>query len=63
MAQTILRLPQVEARTGYKRSSIYRLVKSGDFPPQIRLGGRASGWLEQEIDEWIAARVRVSRQQ
>ena len=57
----LLRLPQVEARTGYKRSSIYRLVAAGEFPAPVKLGERASAWLESEISSWIAERVRKSR--
>lgn len=60
--QTLLRLPKVEAATGYKRSTIYRLIKESKFPPPITLaGGRAAAWLEAEIDEWIQARISESR--
>lgn len=61
MSKRFLRLPEVEQLTGYKRSSIYRLAKDGEFPSPIRLGGRASAWLEHEVQEWMAERIRVSR--
>lgn len=53
----INRLPRVKARTGYSGSSIYSMMAAGEFPRPVRLGKRAVGWLEHEIDEWIAARV------
>ena len=61
MLKTILRLPQVKARTGLSRSSIYLRMQSNNFPSPISLGGRAVGWLESDIDEWIVARIEESR--
>jgi prophage regulatory protein len=59
--QVILRLPVVKARTALSRSSIYKFIIAGQFPKSVRLGPRAVGWLESEIDEWIKARVVESR--
>ena len=53
----ILRLPAVRARTALSRSSIYKFIEDGQFPKQVRLGSRAVGWLDGEIDEWIIGRV------
>jgi prophage regulatory protein len=61
MASNVLRLPAVKRCTGLSRSSIYARVAAGDFPPQIRLGPRAVGWLEHEIQDWIAERAIQSR--
>ena len=57
----IERLPQVKARTGYSRSSLYALIAAERFPAPILLGPRAVGWLSHEIDEWITSRVRAPR--
>ncbi|HUN85745.1 MAG TPA: AlpA family transcriptional regulator [Terracidiphilus sp.] len=57
----ILRLPQVKIRTGRCRASIYAMVAAGQFPPPIGIGGRSVGWIEAEIDEWLAARIAESR--
>ena len=57
----ILRLPDVKARTGLSRSSIYAYIKDGSFPQHISLGERSVGWYESEIDGWVASRQRVSR--
>lgn len=50
----ILRLRQVTARTGLSRSSIYQLIHEKAFPKQIALTGYAVGWLESEVEQWIA---------
>jgi len=57
----VLRRRQVEARTGLGRSSIYALIADGQFPAPIRLSANTVGWLEHEIDGWIAERTKVSR--
>ncbi len=56
-----IRLPEVIARTGLKRSSIYAAVQAGTFPSQIPLGERAVGWDESEISGWIEARIQAAR--
>ena len=59
--ERILRLPKVEARTGLSRSSIYVRVAKGTFPPPIRLGPRAVGWLESEVNQWIREQISATR--
>ena len=61
MATTILRLPEVKARTGLSRSTIYLKMSEGSFPEPISLGARSVGWIESEIDAWIAQRIEQSR--
>ncbi len=57
----ILRRPQVEQRTGLSRSTLYQYIKEGDFPKPVQLGLRAVGWIESDISDWIAARVKAAR--
>ena len=56
-----LRLPEVLARTGLSRSTIYVRLDQGRFPRPVSLGGRAVGWIESEVDEWIRERIAASR--
>ncbi|RNM01078.1 AlpA family transcriptional regulator [Dickeya undicola] len=49
----LLRLRQVEEKTGLKRSQIYLYMKYGSFPASIKIGPASVAWLESEIDEWI----------
>jgi len=56
-----LRLPEVMARTGLSRSTIYVRLAEGRFPRPVRLGPRAVGWIESEIDAWMQERIDRSR--
>jgi len=58
---SILRRQQVQARTGLSRSTIYAYVAKGEFPSPVSLGARAVGWIETEIDAWLATRIENSR--
>lgn len=57
----LIRLPEVEARTGYRRSTIYRLIHEGSFPAPVALGARASAWVEDEITAWVEGRIEARR--
>lgn len=61
MSYRILRLPEVIRRTGLPRSTIYKRIAMGTFVKQISLGGRAVGWLEYDVDEWIRIQIERSR--
>lgn len=53
----LLRLPQVMEVVGLSRSTIYQLQEEGRFPKRIKLATRAVGWVEAEIQAWIAERI------
>lgn len=55
--QRVLRLREVETRTGLRRATLYRRAKEGTFPKPIRLGGNSSGWIESEVDAWLNERI------
>jgi prophage regulatory protein len=61
MTHTILRLPAVKTSTGLSRSTIYLRVSQGTFPKPVSLGGRAVGWLSDEIQEWLQRQIEASR--
>lgn len=61
MAYQILRLPAVKHQTGLSRSTLYKLISSGEFPKQIDLSGRSVGWLESDVQNWIRQRLAASR--
>jgi prophage regulatory protein len=56
MSQRILRRPEVEARTGLSRSTIYAMMAANAFPAPIKLGARAVGWPEDELTDWLESR-------
>jgi prophage regulatory protein len=60
MAHKILRLPDVIDRVGFSRSTIYDFVSKGRFPAPVRIGIRAVGWLESEIEAWVQTKFDTS---
>ena len=61
MATVILRLPTVITRTGLSRSTIYLRISEGSFPKPVSLGGRAVGWIEEEVNGWLNQQIKSSR--
>src|SRR3954470_16101086 len=60
---SIHRIPSTrpKASTGLSRSTIYLRISQGTFPKPIKLGGRAAGWVQAEIQEWLQRQIEVSR--
>ncbi|MCW8059129.1 helix-turn-helix transcriptional regulator [Agrobacterium tumefaciens] len=58
----IIRLNTVLSRTGLSRSTIYRKIAEGTFPPQLRISINGAGWHESEINRWIANPVAWRRE-
>jgi prophage regulatory protein len=59
----ILRLPQVCDVTGFCRSMIYLMEAEHRFPKRVKIGTRAVGWLEGDVQAWLANRIETSRTQ
>jgi prophage regulatory protein len=60
-AARFLRLPEVKQITGLPRSTIYDKMQRGEFPSSINLGGRTVAWISGEIQDWVAQRIKASR--
>ena len=58
--ERLLRRQEVEVKTGLTRSTIYRLMRAGEFPEPLKLGPRAVRWRATEIESWIAERPRAT---
>ena len=56
MTPEIYRLPTVVAICGISRSTIFEIIRRGEFPPQFKLGARAVGWRRKDIEAWLASR-------
>ncbi|MBY4850916.1 helix-turn-helix transcriptional regulator [Serratia marcescens] len=63
MSQSLIRLPDVQRRTGYSKAWIYRLMSQGKFPASIKIGTRAIAFVESEIDDWVNQRIAESRKE
>jgi prophage regulatory protein len=57
MSRTILRLPAVLKRRGRSRSAHYADIKAGLFVKPVKLGLRASGTPDDEVDALVAATI------
>lgn len=60
--ERLIRLRVVEARVGIKRSTIYRLIKAGQFPAPIKLGANVVAWRESAINAWVQQKISQSGQ-
>ena len=49
----LLRLPEVMARVGLKRSAIYQRMSEGRFPKSRSLGPKCAVWVEAEVETWV----------
>jgi prophage regulatory protein len=64
----IIRRKKLEVRVGLSRSTIYAKLNpehpetyDPTFPKPVSIGARAVGWIEREVDDWLAARIAASR--
>ena len=55
VGKRIIRTKRVLEKMGWSRTTLWRRVRSGDFPRPIRLGPNMNGWLEEAIDNKISA--------
>ena len=53
-SERILRIRTVLERTGLSRSTLYRKMRDGTFPKQVRISEHCCGWRESAINHWIA---------
>ncbi len=57
----VIRMPEVLRRIGVSRSDIYSKIRAGDFPRQIKIGPRAIGFLESDIEAYLQTLIAKSR--
>ena len=50
----LLTIKQVCELTGFAKATIYKYINTLNFPKPIKFNGRASRWIEQEIEDWLA---------
>jgi len=55
--QTLLRLPEVLKRTGFRRTTVYDYVQRGLLTKPVKIGERATAWPDNEISAINAARI------
>lgn len=55
----ILRIKEVIGKVSLAQSTIYRMVADGDFPKPIPLAPNRVGWVESEIEDWLAEKAAM----
>lgn len=58
---SLLPLPEVERRTGLKKTKLYEMAFVGKFPRPIKVGAR-SLWPSTAVENWIACQIEASGQ-
>lgn len=53
-----LRLLEVMHITGLSRNTIYRRMREGSFPKQLRIGPNSVAWLQSDISAWMTSVMR-----
>lgn len=61
MSKSLIRLSEVQRRTGYSKAWLYRLMSEKRFPLPVKIGVRSIAFIESEIDAWIEERINASR--
>lgn len=59
MNERLMRLPEVMAKLGIARSTVWLFAKQGKLPKPIKLSTKVTVWRESEIDQYIASKIRV----
>lgn len=57
MSKGFYSLKQIVELTTLSRATIWRQCRAGVFPRPVKLSGYRNGWLRQEVDEWVEAKV------
>jgi prophage regulatory protein len=52
----IIRKAQVLECVGMKATWLHEQVKAGKFPRPVRLGERAVGWRQSDVEAWLESR-------
>ena len=55
----VIKIAKVKEITALSVASIYRLMKKGTFPKQIKLAERSSAWFLGEINDWIETKRNI----
>jgi hypothetical protein len=45
----------------FVRKHIRALERAGEFPQHFNLGEKAVGWVAEEVDAWVDAKIRARR--
>lgn len=58
--ETLIRLPEVCARTGLKRATLYRLVARGELEAPVKIAERCAAWRASSVQAFIEGRIAAA---
>jgi len=62
VATQLLRMREVQERTKYSASGLYKLIRRNLFPRPVRVPGtRSSYWREEDVQRWLDSAIRVDK--
>ena len=53
----LLRIREVLQLCGTSRATLYREIKLHNFPAPVKLSARSVGWLQEDVAQWLEARI------
>lgn len=53
----LLRIREVLRLCGLSRTTLYREIKLHNFPAPIKLSARSVGWSQEDVAQWLDARI------
>ncbi|WP_082491736.1 AlpA family transcriptional regulator [Duganella sp. Leaf126] len=56
-ATRLLRIREVLRLCGLSRATLYREIKLHAFPAPVKLSARSVGWLQEDVAQWLEARI------
>ena len=56
-----IRIKEVLSITSLSQSELYRRIKAGTFPAQVKLAPGHVVWVQSEVDSWVADRIAECR--
>lgn len=56
LPDSLLRMAAVRARLGVGRTTVWKLVRTGQLPPPVKLTATARAWRASDIERFIRER-------
>ena len=53
--ERLVRMPELISLIGLSRATVYRYIKSGNFPAPMQLSKRCVAWKASSINDWLLA--------
>lgn len=57
MAESFIRLPEVMAKVQLGKTTIYDMIKRGEFPRQVRISRKKALWDLNQVEAWMKEKV------